>query len=83
MTMCMKCACDLLPYDVPPFLQAQIDRFPVFSVRAGASELHTVSSLLGGIVSQEAIKVLTRQYVPMENTVIINTIKSTSSVYSL
>ncbi|KAJ3052499.1 NEDD8-activating enzyme E1 regulatory subunit [Rhizophlyctis rosea] len=52
-------------------------------VRAGASELHSVSSLLGGIVSQEAIKVLTRQYVPMDNTVVVNTVRSTSSVYTL
>ncbi|KAJ3037594.1 NEDD8-activating enzyme E1 regulatory subunit [Rhizophlyctis rosea] len=52
-------------------------------VRAGASEIHTVAALLGGIVSQEAIKILTRQYIPMDNTVIFNAIKSTSTVYNL
>ncbi|KNC99936.1 uncharacterized protein SPPG_05308 [Spizellomyces punctatus DAOM BR117] len=52
-------------------------------VRAGASELHTIAALQGGIVSQEIIKLLTRQYVPLNNTVVFNGIKSGASVYAL
>ncbi|KAJ3291041.1 NEDD8-activating enzyme E1 regulatory subunit [Borealophlyctis nickersoniae] len=52
-------------------------------VRAGASEIHTVAALHGGVVSQEIIKLITSQYVPMDNTVVFNTIKSTSSVFVL
>ncbi|KAJ3311180.1 NEDD8-activating enzyme E1 regulatory subunit [Blyttiomyces sp. JEL0837] len=36
-------------------------------VRAGGSELHSMASLTGGIASQEIIKLLTRQYVPIDN----------------
>ena len=35
-------------------------------------ELHGVSSYLGGIVAQEVIKVLTQQYVPIDNTLFYN-----------
>lgn len=40
--------------------------------RYGASELHNIASFVGGVVSQEAVKVLTRQYVPVNNTYIFN-----------
>jgi hypothetical protein len=33
-----------------------------FSVRAGRSELHSMAALMGGIASQEVIKILTYQY---------------------
>ena len=38
---------------------------------SACSELHTVSSLIGGIASQEIIKLLTRQFVPMNNTYVL------------
>ncbi|EGF82558.1 hypothetical protein BATDEDRAFT_36669 [Batrachochytrium dendrobatidis JAM81] len=46
-------------------------------VRAGACELHNIASIVGGIVAQEAIKLLTSQYIPVNNTVIFNGIQST------
>ncbi|KAJ3020361.1 NEDD8-activating enzyme E1 regulatory subunit [Thoreauomyces humboldtii] len=51
--------------------------------RAGGSELHVLAALQGGLVAQEVIKLLTRQYVPLDNTVIFNGMKSIASVYSL
>ncbi|CAD5226736.1 unnamed protein product [Bursaphelenchus xylophilus] len=38
--------------------------------RYGTSELNVVSSILGGIVAQEAIKLCTQQYVPVDNTLV-------------
>lgn len=38
--------------------------------RYGTSELNVVSSILGGVVAQEAIKLCTQQYVPVDNTLI-------------
>lgn len=35
---------------------------------------------MGGLVSQEAIKLITRQYVPLNGTCIFNGIRSTTSV---
>ncbi|KAI8801063.1 hypothetical protein BJ742DRAFT_839107 [Cladochytrium replicatum] len=50
-------------------------------VRAGASELHSIAAIMGGIASQEIIKVITKQYVPLDNTVIFNGVKSTSAAF--
>jgi amyloid beta precursor protein binding protein 1 len=53
------------------------------SCRAGGSELANIASLLGGMVSQEVIKLITKQYIPMNNTVIFDGVRSTSSSYIL
>lgn len=45
------------------------------SVRANGSELATTAAFLGGIVAQEVIKLLTAQYVPLDNTVIVDLIR--------
>ncbi|KAK9451637.1 uncharacterized protein V1518DRAFT_409128 [Limtongia smithiae] len=52
-------------------------------VRYGGGELHNISSLLGGITAQEIIKLLTRQYVPMVNTMVFDGIQSRSEVWEL
>jgi len=52
-------------------------------VRFGASELHPIASLLGGLAAQETIKILTHQFTPLDNTFIFNGMDSTSSYYSL
>lgn len=36
-------------------------------VRAGGSELHNISALTGGMVAQEIIKIITKQYIPIDN----------------
>ncbi|KAJ8100978.1 hypothetical protein POJ06DRAFT_250076 [Lipomyces tetrasporus] len=52
-------------------------------VRAGSGELHNISSLLGGFGAQEVVKLITRQYVPMKNTVVFDGIQSKSEVWEL
>ncbi|KAF3905068.1 hypothetical protein AA313_de0208398 [Arthrobotrys entomopaga] len=52
-------------------------------VRVGGGELHNISSLAGGIVSQEIIKVITKQYIPMNNTVVFDGITSRTEVFEL
>lgn len=51
----------------------------VHRVRAGGCEMHCMAAMQGGIIAQEIIKLLTHQYVPLDNTFIFNGIKSTSS----
>ena len=51
--------------------------------RAGGGELHNVSSLTGGMVAQEAIKIITRQYVPVDNTCVFDGITSKTEVFKL
>ncbi|KAK4286268.1 hypothetical protein QN277_002847 [Acacia crassicarpa] len=51
--------------------------------RFGAAELHAVAALVGGIASQEIIKLITRQFVPMSGTFIFNGIDHKSQLLSL
>lgn len=50
-------------------------------VRFGNAELHNVASVLGGVASQEAVKIITGQYVPLDNTYVYNGIAGTAGVY--
>lgn len=51
--------------------------------RASGGELHNISSVVGGMVAQEAIKLLTRQYVPVDGTFVFDGIKSKSTVFKI
>ncbi|KAH7424566.1 hypothetical protein KP509_11G013600 [Ceratopteris richardii] len=51
--------------------------------RYGASEIHTVASVIGGIASQEAIKLLTRQFTPIPGVLMYNGIDSTTTILQL
>ncbi|OLN97343.1 NEDD8-activating enzyme E1 regulatory subunit [Colletotrichum chlorophyti] len=51
--------------------------------RAGGGELHNVSALTGGMVAQEAIKIITNQYVPIENTCVFDGIQSRCQILRL
>ncbi|KAL3652636.1 NEDD8-activating enzyme E1 regulatory subunit axr1 [Castilleja foliolosa] len=51
--------------------------------RYGASELHAVAAFIGGIASQEVIKLITRQFVPMSGTFIFNGIDHKSQLLLL
>ena len=51
--------------------------------RYGNSELHSVAGFLGGCAAHESIKLLTNQFIPINNTLIYNGIKQTTSVYEM
>ncbi|OAQ96545.1 hypothetical protein LLEC1_02347 [Akanthomyces lecanii] len=44
--------------------------------RAAGGEMHNISAVLGGMVAQEVIKVVTQQYIPVDNTCIFDGIES-------
>jgi hypothetical protein len=52
-----------------------------FRGRYEGSQLHTIASFIGGVASQEAIKLLTHQFKPINNTYVFNGITSESEVY--
>ena len=52
-------------------------------VRYGDTELHSISALIGGVAAQEAVKLITHQYVPFDNTFIYNGIAGCASTYVL
>lgn len=51
--------------------------------RWGGSEMHNISSVMGGIASQEAIKAVTHQYIPLDNTFIFNGTNGTTATLQL
>ena len=51
--------------------------------RASGGELHNISSVTGGMVAQECIKIITRQYVPVDNTCIFDGVRGKTEVLRL
>lgn len=51
--------------------------------RCEGAELHNTSSIAGGVVAQEAIKLLTRQYVPVDGVVIWDGIRARTEVVKI
>ncbi|EFX03050.1 ubiquitin-like activating enzyme [Grosmannia clavigera kw1407] len=51
--------------------------------RAKGGELHNISALTGGMVAQEIIKIITRQYIPIDNTCIFDGISSRCQILRL
>ncbi|KAJ1028268.1 hypothetical protein NDA13_003712 [Ustilago tritici] len=52
-------------------------------VRSGDASLPPTTALLGGVVAQEAIKLITKQYIPADNTVIYDGIQQAIGVFRL
>ncbi|KAK0120591.1 hypothetical protein ONS96_010795 [Cadophora gregata f. sp. sojae] len=48
--------------------------------RAKGGELHNISALTGGMVAQEVIKIITKQYIPIDNLCIFDGITSKAQV---
>ncbi|EKV15812.1 Ubiquitin-like activating enzyme (UlaA), putative [Penicillium digitatum] len=63
--------------------RAQIARTIKELRRAEGGELHNISSFTGGLVAQEALKVITRQYGPLDNTCVFDGARSKSEMYRL
>lgn len=67
-------------FDTGP-CKARIERIVAEFGRADGAELHNISALTGGMVAQEVIKVLTKQYIPVDNTCVFDGITSKAAVF--
>ncbi|KAM0716965.1 hypothetical protein Q7P37_006817 [Cladosporium fusiforme] len=61
-------------------LKEEVEKICVEMTRAGGKELHNIASLAGGMIAQEIIKVLTAQYIPIDNCCLFDGITSRTSV---
>jgi amyloid beta precursor protein binding protein 1 len=61
---------------LPDDLVAEMCRF-------GAAELHCVAAVVGGVAAQEAIKLITHQFMPLAAPLLYNAIDSTTSALQL
>lgn len=52
------------------------------SVRGGGADLPQIAALIGGVVAQEAIKIITKQYVPLNGTWTFDGMKSLSETFN-
>jgi hypothetical protein len=52
-------------------------------VRGAGKEVHSVSALVGGVAAQEAVKLVTHQYKPLDNTYVYNGVAGCGAVYCL
>jgi NEDD8-activating enzyme E1 regulatory subunit len=50
-------------------------------MRFSPNELHNVASYLGGVAAQEAVKIITRQFIPLNNSMVVNFANMTSSAF--
>ena len=46
--------------------------------RYGAGEIHSVAAFIGGVAAQEVIKIITHQFVPLNNTLLYNSASSST-----
>lgn len=60
-----------------PGIQIQDDHITEFC-RYGAAEIHSVAAFVGGVAAQEVIKIITHQFVPLNNTLIYNAATSST-----
>jgi NEDD8-activating enzyme E1 regulatory subunit len=52
-------------------------------MRMGKSELHNIGAFMGGIAAQEAVKLITEQYTPMNNSLVFEGIHSKLQVFQI
>lgn len=65
-------------WGIPGATEAVSDDYIQEICRCGGAEIHSIASYMGGVAAQEIIKVLTGQYVPINNCYVYNALKSTS-----
>ncbi|RYG66110.1 hypothetical protein EON64_10505 [archaeon] len=52
-------------------------------VRSASVELHNISAIIGGVAAQEGAKLLTHQFMPINNTYVYNGIAGCGAAYEL
>ena len=78
-----KFAVDTLSNDLRLPTKSIKQDFVMEFCRSGGAELHSVAAFVGGVVGQEVIKLVTRQYVPINNTLLYDAITSSSITLQL
>jgi amyloid beta precursor protein binding protein 1 len=52
-------------------------------IRFDNAEMHSVASLIGGVASQEVVKLITKQFVPIDGTYVFNGVAGVADVYKI
>ena len=70
-------------WGVPGVVEAVLNNYCHEICRYASYELHSVASYLGGVASQEIIKLITRQYIPLSNAFIYNGITASCTTFKV
>lgn len=66
---------------LPSFRSRRMPMFvPTNSARSPSADLPTTSAFLGGLVAQEAIKMITKQYVPVNGYCVVDLVETWTGV---
>lgn len=60
-----------------------LDEYLKETCRFGGSQIHNTAAFIGGVASQEIIKLVTKQWHPVDNTFVYNGITGTSAFFSV
>lgn len=60
---------------------SQTTNYAAEMTRYANAEIHNIASVVGGVASQEAVKIITGQYTPLDNTYVYNGVASVGGVY--
>jgi hypothetical protein len=63
-----------------PLYSKRTNSHKVHSIRAPTADLPNVAAFLGGMVAQEAIKMITRQYIPVNGYCVIDLVDTWTGV---
>ena len=69
--------------DLQPLITQAENVLKEFERAEDAAELHNISALTGGMVAQEVIKVVTKQYIPVDNACVFDGIVSKTAVFRM
>eukprot|EP00392_Amoebophrya_sp_AT5.2_P008776 g8804.t1 len=69
--------------ELPAHIDELIGQFVIPEVQRCAGDLHTTAAFLGGVVAQEAIKLVTKTHVPLANTLVYCGVSGRAEVMEL
>jgi len=68
---------------VPSASSHESIRLAAREVSRASGELHNIAAITGGMAAQEIIKIITKQYVPVDNTCVFDGIGSRCQIFYL
>mmetsp|Transcript_18320 Transcript_18320/g.23069 ORF Transcript_18320/g.23069 Transcript_18320/m.23069 type:complete len:211 (-) Transcript_18320:99-731(-) len=75
----MKAIISSWEFEFPPLSKKHAQEI----TRYGAAEIHNIAATVGGIASQEAVKIITHQFVPLKDMLVYNGISGIAGVFEM
>jgi len=73
----------LTELDLDPEIEIDLDDYLKETCRFGGSQIHNTAAFIGGVAAQEVIKLVTKQWHPVDNTYVYNGITGASAFFAV